>query len=349
MTQWILPSIPPHDWTLCLDIESYFDHEHDIERISDEGFIRPIRVGDRGTVGAHDAIGAGAAGAAAKGAIAKAASTDGRDVAVKVFFNGDPEHPEFHIHCEEDLSKAEIEDANRSLSRILGTELDTRPLYDQASEDRVLGPILTELYGFKRMARASLFEDILNRIVEMRMAHKPTARKMMYKLREAYASTVSVDGRTLAGWPRPTDLMGADPARIRSLGPTLRKGEYIAGLSSEIVGGVFDMGWLDRQASPQEFLQEIAKIRGIGPSASQDLMLYRPRTDAHFPSTRQKGQETGLRKWVLLSYGRDPDTTSDAEFERILTPWRGQESAGIEFLYANWVMNHKKRRMEGKG
>ena len=28
MSSWTLKSIPPHDWFLCLDVESYFDHEH---------------------------------------------------------------------------------------------------------------------------------------------------------------------------------------------------------------------------------------------------------------------------------------------------------------------------------
>ncbi|MDX1637160.1 MAG: hypothetical protein R3281_04260 [Balneolaceae bacterium] len=42
MSSWTLPSTPPHDWFLCLDIEQYFDHEHDPETIFDEGFTRPM-------------------------------------------------------------------------------------------------------------------------------------------------------------------------------------------------------------------------------------------------------------------------------------------------------------------
>ncbi|MDZ7721165.1 MAG: hypothetical protein U5K72_20250 [Balneolaceae bacterium] len=108
MSIWSLPSIPPHDWFICLDIDPYFDHEHDPEKIFEKGFTRPL-------------------------------SLDDRDIIASVFFNGDPENPEFNVETTESLSKDEIKQANHVLARILGTNIDLRPLYDQASEDPVLG------------------------------------------------------------------------------------------------------------------------------------------------------------------------------------------------------------------
>ena len=74
--------------------------------------------------------------------------------------------------------------------------------------------------------KAPLFEDIINRIVEMQMNHKPTAKKMTFKIRETYGSALVHNGKALPAWPRPLQLMKADPANIRKLGPTLRKGQY---------------------------------------------------------------------------------------------------------------------------
>lgn len=67
MSNWTLKSTPPHDWFLCLDIDQYFDYEHDPELIFEEGFTRPIPLEDR-------------------------------DILVTTFFNGDLEHPEFHFN-----------------------------------------------------------------------------------------------------------------------------------------------------------------------------------------------------------------------------------------------------------
>ncbi len=312
MSSWTLKSVPPHDWFLCLDVESYFDHEHNPETMFEEGFTRPIPVGD------HDVI-------------------------VTVFFNGDVDSPEFNIECKEALSKEEIEEANKSLSKILGTEMDTRPLYDKAANDPVLGDKLSALYGLKRMTRANLFEDIQNRIVEMQMNHKPTAKKMMYAIREAYGTALEYKNGTLTAWPRPIQLMKADPANIRKLGPTLRKGQYLTELATNIIGGNTDMEFLTN-CDPLTCYNTLTKIKGIGPTAAQDLMMMRGRTEGIFPSNVQKGEEKGLRRWIIWSYGKDPNKTSEAEFKKLISNWEGFESSALEFLYVNWILDEKEKR-----
>jgi 3-methyladenine DNA glycosylase/8-oxoguanine DNA glycosylase len=296
-------------------MQVYFDHEHDPEEIFENGYHRPIRAGEK-------------------------------NVVVTIQFNGDPDAPEFAIHTNEDLSKDEIQDANRSLSRILGTELDLRPLYDQASNDPLLGPLLTSLYGLKRMSRATLFEDTVNRIVEMQMSHKPTAKKMMYRIREYYGQLIPFGGQTLATWPTPAQLKNADPETIRGMGPTRRKGEYISDFAAQLDEGDINHEWLDRTAPAKEFLEAISNVRGIGPTAAQDLMLYRPTTQAYFPSSKVKGEEKGLRKWIILSHGGDPSRTTEAQFEQMIKPWKGCEASAIEFFHMNWVMEYKRRKAE---
>jgi DNA-3-methyladenine glycosylase II len=313
MSSWTLKSIPPHDWFICLDIDNYFDHEHDPEKIFEEGFTRPVPLDDR-------------------------------DVMATVFFNGDPEKPEFHIQTAEDLSKEEIGQANRALARIFGTNMDLRPLYDRAARDSVLGPKLSEFYGLKRMSRATLMEDMVNRIIQMQLSHKPTARKMVWKVREAYGTHLVHDGKTVPAWPRPFQLAKADPAQIRKMGPTLRKGEYIVGLAQDMLAGEVDLEYLDREAPPLEFYDRISKIRGVGPTSAQDLMLFRESTEAIFPSNKSKGEEKGLRKWIIMSYGGDPSDTTDEEFKKMIQDWKGYEAAAIEFLFVNWVISYKKKK-----
>lgn len=311
MSSWTLKSIPPHDWFICLDIDPYFDHEHEPEKIFEEGFTRPLPLEER-------------------------------DIIATTFFNGDPENPEFHIETPEDLTKQEVGQANNTLARILGTNLDLRPLYEQAENDPVLGPKLTEYYGLKRMARGTLFEDIIYRIVQMQLSHKPTAKKMAFKMREAYGTHLTHQGKTLPAWPRPFQLAKADPAQIRKMGPTLRKGEYLVGLAQDILAGEVDINYLDEEADPQEFYDKISKVRGIGPTSAQDLMLFRERTDTVFPSNQKKGEEKGLRKWIIMSYGGDPTGTSEEEFQEMISNWQGYEAAAIEFLFVDYMIGRKK-------
>lgn len=315
MSSWTLTSVPPHDWFICLDIDPYFDHEHDPESIFEEGFTRPV-------------------------------SIDEKDFIVTIFFNGDPEAPEFHIETTESLSKEEISQANDVLARIFGTRIDLRPFYEQAQGDPVLEPRMNEFYGLKRMARGSLFEDIINRIVKMRLSHKPTAKKMVFKVREAYGTHLQHHGKLLPAWPRPLQLAKADPSQIRKLGPTLKKGEYLVGLAQDMLAGTVDLKYLDKEADPKEFYDAISDVRGIGPTTAQDLMLFREKTEAVFPSNKSKGEEKGLRKWIIRTYGGDPDMISESEFQEMIRNWVGYEAAAIEFLFVNWIINSKRKKKE---
>lgn len=316
MSSWILESTPPHDWFICLDIDQYFDHEHDPERVFEEGFTRPIPVGDR-------------------------------DVIITSFFNGDPENPEFHIESAEPLDKEEIKKANKSLARIFGTNLDLQPLYEKAQDDPVIGPMLTELYGLKRMSRANLFEDTINRIIEMRLSHKPTAKKMVYKVRENYGSLVTAKGKSLPAWPRPHQLIKADPMSIRKLGPTKRKGEFIIGFAEDLLSGERDLHHLET-CQPEVFYNTMKKVRGVGPTSAQQLMLFRERTDAVFPSNKTKGEEKGLRKWIIMSYGGDPNNISEEDFQQMIANWDGYEASALEFMFVNWVLREKEKKRKNK-
>src|SRR5699024_1583244 len=200
-----------------------------------------------------------------------------------------------HFESSEPLAKEEIEQANQHLSHILGTDIDLRPLYDQAANDAMLGSKLTDQYGLKRMAPANLLQDHINRIIKMRMSHKPTAKKMVYKVRKNYGSLITSGGDNIPAWPRPNQLVKASLMSIRKLGPTKRKGEFIIGFAEDLLSGEQDLKQLE-ECDPQSFYETIKQVRGVGPTSAQQLMLFRKRPDAVFPSNKSKGKETGHRR-----------------------------------------------------
>lgn len=310
-TNWTLKSVPPHDFFLCLDVDQYFDFEHEPEQIFETGFTRPVPVGER-------------------------------DVLCTIHFNGDPELPEFHIFCYESLTKDELREANTSLSRILGTDLDIRPLYENAANDPVLGRRMTELYGLKRLSRAHFFEDALNRVIIAQIRHRPTAKKMVYGVREAYGVRLEHENGSISAWPRPRRLMSAEPASLKKHGLSLRKGEYVVGIANELMSGRISIKQMESM-EPKNFYNLACSIRGIGPTTAQDLMMFRNRTDAIFPSEIDKGVEKGVRRWIIYSYGADPDHTSERDFLAMISGWKGFESCALEFLFVDWVLSEKRK------
>lgn len=313
---WTLASVAPHDFYLSLDVESYWDHEHQPEQIYEEGFWRPINLADR-------------------------------SILVNIQFNGLVDEPAFRIQASESLSEDEIQLANKQLARVLGTDMDLQAFYDQAAEDEIIGPLLREYYGFKRISHATLFEDSVNRIVQMNLSHKPTARKMMYKVREKYGNSIQHEGGVVAAWPSPEQLKMASPEHIRSCGPTVRKGEYIIGMAEAISDGKVDFEWLDEKADAETFYRTLIKIKGIGPSAAQQLMLTRSRTDAFYPSIASKGEEQGFRRWIQLAYGRPSVPMDNEAFASLIAHWKGFEAVAMEFMYINWIHEYKQQKNKG--
>jgi 3-methyladenine DNA glycosylase/8-oxoguanine DNA glycosylase len=307
-----LTSAPPHDFFLALDIDAYFDHEHDIERIADEGWARPLALADR-------------------------------DVMATIFFNGDPDNPVFTVQFSDDLTEKELFEAASQLKRMLGTELNLAGLRTQAADDAILAPLLDQYYGFKRIARATFFEEAMGRLIQTQISHKPTARKMVYRVREAYAGRVETRKGSIPSWPRPVQLIGADPVAMKAYGLSERKGEYVIGLAHAIVSGAFPFVEIDTMA-PDLFMETVSKIRGIGPTTAQDLMLYRLRTDAVFPSRIEKGQEIGFRRWICYSYGTTADNMSEETFQHLIRYWKGYEAMALEYFYLDWMIREKKRK-----
>lgn len=316
MTNWTITSTPPHDFFLCLDIDQYFDMEHDPLAIFEQGFTRPVPLEER-------------------------------DVLVTIRFNGDVESPEFNITAHDSLSAKEKETATSVIRRILGCDIDLRNLYNNAENDPVLAPKIQEFYGLKRISRANFFEDALNRVIQTQISHKPTAKKMVYGVREAYAQRLEGQSGPVASWPRPFQLAGADPESMKKHGLSLRKGEYIVGLAHEVMSGNLNLNELEDLGS-DEFYERVCSIRGIGPTTAQDLMLYRPRTDATFPSRIEKGEERGLRYWIIRSYGGNPHKTSENQFQKLINNWHGNEAIALEYLFVDWVVSEKRRQLEKK-
>lgn len=311
MTIWTIPSIAPHDFFLSLDVDQYFDHEHDPMLIFEQGFTRPIPAGDR-------------------------------DYLMTIHFNGDVEAPLFTVSCSENISEDEKAAADKAIRRILGCDLDLKPLYEHAADDPVLAPKIHEFYGHKRIARANFFEDAVNRIIQTQISHKPTAKKMVYGVREAYGTRLDGASGPISAWPRPHQLAGGDPEAMKRYGLSLRKGEYVVGLAHEFLSGNLILDEIETMA-PDVFYDTIVKVRGVGPTTAQDLMLFRNRPEAVFPSKIDKGTETGLRYWIIYSYGGDPSNTTEEQFQEMIAAWKGNESLALEYLFINWVVGEKRK------
>ena len=307
-----IESLPPHDFYLTLDAEDYFEAEYDPMKVFREGFPVPLRLSER-------------------------------DCLAVMHWNEDPERPVFEVEFpldSEPSTDEEKAEARRQLRRVVGADLDLEAFYEAVSDDEVLGPLVEEHWGFRRLSRGDMYEDAIRSIIHTRISHGPTQKRMVRDVREAYGRAFEYEKTTYFTYPRPEVLATVEPEAFRDYGVSKRKGEYITDMAAEIVDGELDVVALE-EMSPEDLYERLLEIRGIGPATAQSLMLRRNRADAFFPSHKKDGTEKGVRRWILQSYGLDPHETPEEQWQALRDRWRGWECLVSQYLYFDWVLERK--------
>ncbi|AWV90508.1 DNA-3-methyladenine glycosylase family protein [Bradymonas sediminis] len=314
-----ISSQPPHDFFLTLDVDEYFEAEDDPIEIAERGLVRGLNLSDR-------------------------------SVLAVIRYNQNPVEPVFEVELPEQDSptKAEEAEIERLVGRIVGSKIDLTAFEAAVADDPVLGPIVEEHYGFKRLARSCFFEDAMRHIVRTRISHDPTRRRMVQDIRKAWGTGFEWQGRQYYSYPRPEVLAAVDPEDFRAFGISARKGEYVVGLAASIASGEIDQDALEKM-SAEEFWEVVNGIRGIGPATAQALMFRRNRADSNFmaqrsTSSKNRGQEVGYRRWLFSIYGidpHDPDAVTEEAYEKIRANWRGFEAPVWHYLFYHWLMESK--------
>ena len=130
------------------------------------------------------------------------------------------------------------------------------------------------------------------------------------------------DGRT----PTPEQLLEIEPQRLRDVGFSWRKVEYVRDLAEHVLSGELELDRLD-ELPDEEVIAEITAIRGFGLwSAQMFLIFFLDRPDV-LPAG-----DLGVRRAVQVAYGLE-EMPSPAEVEARGEPWRPQRTLASIYLW----------------
>jgi DNA-3-methyladenine glycosylase II len=126
--------------------------------------------------------------------------------------------------------------------------------------------------------------------------------------------------------PTPEQLLEIEPQRLRDVGFSWRKVEYVRDLAEHVLSGELELDRLD-ELSDDEVIAEITAIRGFGLwSAHMFLIFFLERPDV-LPIG-----DLGIRKAVQVAYGLD-EMPSPAEVETRGESWRPQRTLASVYLW----------------
>jgi len=160
------------------------------------------------------------------------------------------------------LGDTNITKAQNQIAWILGIDQDITPFYHLAQDDSTLAPLVQALKGLHISHTASVYEALVLAILGQQISSH-VARVLRTLLIETYGPMLEVSGVIYHSFPRPDDLMAAGLNKLRALGFSARKSQYIVDISAGVASGKLNLEEL-RTQSDEEVIRRLTNIRGVG-------------------------------------------------------------------------------------
>lgn len=133
--------------------------------------------------------------------------------------------------------------------------------------------VVEEYPGLRPALNPSMWESLVKAVINQQIPTR-LALRITSRLVECLGERVVVSGRALYDFPSPEAVLGAGVERLRGLGLSRRKAEYVISVAEAIVKQGYDLEGVG-ELPPQEAVEELRKFRGVGPwTAKLAYMAY---------------------------------------------------------------------------
>jgi DNA-3-methyladenine glycosylase II len=183
-------------------------------------------------------------------------------VLVSVESIGTVDEPRLRVSVRPNVSTKLGREVRRKVRHMLNTDVDVRSFYSAMRRNRVLSRVVDELYGLRATKTESLYEALVIAITEQQISLR-AAVAIRGRIARRYGRTIVLGDREYCSFPSEDVMARANPQRLRDMGLSARKAEYIVGLSRQVARGELNLEGL--AALPTEDLvRELTRIRGVG-------------------------------------------------------------------------------------
>jgi DNA-3-methyladenine glycosylase II len=215
--------------------------------------------------------------------------------------------------------KAEVQHA-------LSLDIDLEPFYRWAGADATLAQLIARCYGMRPPRAPTLFEALVTSISaqQVNLAFATTTRSRLIK---RFGPSVTIDGRTLYGFPSPQSLAEAPLQELRDMQFSWRKAEYLVNLARLVSSGELRFEEFP-DLSNEEIIARITKVKGLG-RWTADWLLARGLGRGDVIAAG----DLGVRKAVGRFYF-DGQTPSIEEVRTFAARWGVFQSLAVHYLLA---------------
>ncbi len=246
---------------------------------------------------------------------------NGKLTMVKLASTGIVEQPKITVELKSNspIALQERQKAEEAVKFIFNLGFDLSAFYSEVKNDQTMYQITQQLYGLKNPTTATVYEALVDSIVEQQISIK-VAHTLEERLVKKFGETLTLDGESFYAYPTPHNIACASLEEIRNCGLSQRKAEYIQEAAKLIVNGKLDLEHLKLQRSPEEIIVELDEIRGIGIWTAELTMLRGMQKLDALPA-----DDFGIRRVISRYYcGGKPIKTAEAlEIAKSWGKWKG--------------------------
>ncbi len=165
-----------------------------------------------------------------------------------------------------------------------------------------LGRMIEEYPGLRPALNPSMWESLVKAIVNQQLPIN-LALRITSKLVEHLGEKISISkNRTLYGFPTPLKVLDAGAEKLRNIGLSRRKAEYVIGIAEAIVRQGYDLEKIGG-LPPRRAIDELVGLRGVGPwTAKLAYMAYTGNLNLFLPedlAVRRGLRLAGCRKELI--------------------------------------------------
>jgi DNA-3-methyladenine glycosylase II len=212
-------------------------------------------------------------------------------------------------------SESNYDQVEDKVNALLNLQLDLKPFYRIASKnDPILAQLVLKLKGLKSPRTETVFEALVDSIIEQQIS-LDVARVLQLRLIKRFGERAKIDNAIYYAFPQTADLSNATVEEMRDLGLSTRKAEYIRDCAKAVVKGEIDLQSLQGRSNPEDIIEDLVNLRGIGPWTAELVMIRGMGMFDAIPA-----DDLGIKRTISHFYF-DGKTTSSSQVRSLASRW----------------------------
>ena len=250
-------------------------------------------------------------------------------VLAKIASKGTVEAPKLQIQLtsNQPVTEQTKRAAKELIEYIFNLNYDLKAVYRQTENDPVMAKITRQLCGFKYPTTATVFESLVDSIVEQQISIK-IARTIEERLAERFGDKLEINVACYYAFPTPPNMVAASIGAIRACGLSQRKAEYIYGVAKAITDSALDLEAMKTNPDITAIIAELDALKGIGVWTAE-LTIYRGMQSLDV----LPADDFGIRRVISHYYCGDKPIEA-AEAREVAKLWSGWQGLAAFYLLA---------------